>query len=96
MLMGGPGLFIIAFLIVAIIAAACTLAVVVLAMSRWRSSIVQLVLSIVTLGIGLFYFYATSRANGFVPGMIFYLLPAPVGAFGIFWWFRSRYGKPST
>ena len=78
------------FLIGALIPRACRLAVLVLSMTRWRGSSLQLGLCLTTLAYGIAYAFLITRSSRFHPLLALYGLPTLVGGFGILLWLRSR------
>ncbi len=79
------------FLLGALIPGLCMLSVVVLAMTRWRSSALQLVLSITSLAYGILYAYFLRHSAAFSLGLALYGLPTLTGGIGILLWVRSRF-----
>jgi hypothetical protein len=79
------------FLIGAFIPGVSMLAVVVLALTRWRSSVLQLVLSVITLAYGIVYAHLILQRAAFSLGLALYGLPTLTGGLGLLVWVRSRF-----
>ena len=78
------------FLFGVLIPGICMMGVVVLAMTPWRSSALQLVLSFVTLAYGILYASVIGRSSGFSPLLALYGLPTLWGGLGVLVWLRAR------
>ena len=67
------------FLIGALIPGTCMLAVIMLSMTRWRGSSLQLGLSLTTVAYGIAYAFLITRSSRFHPLLALYGLPMLVG-----------------
>lgn len=78
------------FLFFALIPGICTLSVLVLMFTRWRSSRIQLMLCLVCLGYGITYALLLRMIAGASLMLVIYGLPTLVGGAGLFVLVRSR------
>ena len=78
------------FLFGALIPGVCMISVIILTLTRWRSSILQLILSVITLAYGIIYAWAIRQSSAFSLGFALYGLPTLIGGLGILLWIRSR------
>ena len=78
------------FLFGALVPGICLVGVVLLSCTRWRSSCLQLLLSVVTLAYGIIFAWLIRLSSAFSLGFALYGLPTLIGSTGILIWFRSR------
>lgn len=78
------------FLFGALIPGVCMLSVIILAITRWRSSFLQLVLSVTTLAYGIAYAWLIGHSAAYSFAFVLYGLPSLAGGLGLLLWLRSR------
>lgn len=80
------------FLVLMFLSGISSVVVVILAFSKWGSSIVQLLLAIFTFFLGLVLFFGIHEDIGRWKTLVY--LPGPAGLFGLCGWLWHRYIKP--